>query len=178
MNISLIVAVVSVVGLIGSWFVFVFKIGVFIKEIQLTKTQTDKNASEIENIKLLLASKYKDTPLWLSVKHSPRVLTPVSQKIFKEICGDEFLRANRNVFFSYIDNKKPATALQVETYCVEACLSFSNTEIFKDIQNYVYTAPLLEIEGRKVEITLMDICYILAIPLRDMYLGEHKDLNP
>ena len=72
---------------------------------------------------------------------------------------------------------KPKTELDVENASNFACSAFTDNDIFNNIKDFVYNAPYLNIvdengENKSYDITLGDVCYILSLPLRDMYLEE------
>mgnify|MGYP007122058034 CR=1 FL=1 len=47
----------------------------------------------------------------------------------------------------------------------------ADTDSFNTLKDYVYNAPAIDMpDGEKYELGLGDVCYILSIPLRDMYL--------
>lgn len=179
---AIITAIVSLLGVIGTAITFAYYVGRFTKRVDNIEDKQKKledHSIEIEQIKLLLASKYKDAPQWLTFKHSPRVLTPLAEKVFNDIHGKEFLEKHKQDFFNFIDKKHPKTALQTEEVCVEACINLSSKDYFNYIQDYVYQSPILiTADEIKVEVSFIDICYILAIPLRDMYLEAHPELQP
>lgn len=138
--------------------------------------------TDIEQIKIILANKFPKALDIFGRKNSPRKLNEMGEKIFAEIDGRKFLEENKSLFFAEIDKNSPKTALDVETYAFLACHVLTANEIFNKIKGFVYNCPEIEVEdrnGEKVmyEITMGDICFILGIPLRDMYLEEHKDIT-
>lgn len=136
---------------------------------------------DIDKIVLILANKFPKTLDLFGMKKSPRRLNPMGEKLFNDIQGEKFLNENKNLFFEYIDKECPKTALDVETVAFLACNALSANEIFNDIKSFVYNSPEMEVEDRNgeklmYEITMGDICFILGIPLRDMYLNEHPEI--
>lgn len=136
---------------------------------------------DIEQIKIILANKFPRALDLFGRKNSPRVLNDMGQKLFAEIGGEKFLDDNRALFFEYIDKEAPKTALDVESAAYMACHALSVKEIFNSIKNFVYNCPEIDVVNRegeviKYEITMSDICFILSIPLRDLYLKEHDGI--
>lgn len=136
--------------------------------------------SDITAIKSILIQKYPNAANVFSMKSSPRKLNDIGDKVFKEINGDDFLKENEQKLFEYIDKNEPLRALDVEQHAYAALLYYTTTPMFNRMKDYVYNAPSLFIEkdGEKgrYDIALSDICYILSIPLRDMYLNNHQEI--
>lgn len=115
-------------------------------------------------------------------KKSPKVLTELGERIFAEIGGASFLEANKEALFAKLDKECPKTALDVQMMAYWACISISREDVFNKIKSYIYNCPELDMdngEGQTVkhELTLSDVCSILSLPLRDMYLGEHPEIE-
>ena len=114
----------------------------------------------------------------LSLKNSPKQLNEHGKKIFRDIDGDRVLNDNKEILFEAIDRAQPATAYDVEQAAYMALYYQTTHEMFIPIKNYLYNAPYAELEnnGQKVirELTIDDACFVLSIPLRDMYLSEHE----
>lgn len=115
-------------------------------------------------------------------KKSPKVLTELGERIFAEIEGAEFLKANKDTLFAKLDKEQPKTALDVQMMSYWACISISKEDVFNKIKNYIYNCPELDMENsegqiEKHELTLSDVCSILSLPLRDMYLEVHPEIE-
>lgn len=133
--------------------------------------------ADISGIKSVLIQKFPNAAEVFSMKKSPRVLNELGEKVFAQINGKQFLEDNKQFFFSKINERKPKTALDVENAANIACSAYTDSDIFNNIKDFVYNAPSIMIPGdngkeRSYDITLGDICFILSIPLRDMYLKE------
>ena len=145
-------------------------------------TQLGIDLKDIKNdviaIKSILVIKHKNAS---DMKNSPRVLNNNGLRLFAEIEGNNFLLANKDFFFQKMDEFRPKTALDVENAANIACTANTDNEIFNTIKNFVYNSPSIIItdkEGNEktYEVNLADICFILSIPLRDMYLKEHPEI--
>lgn len=117
----------------------------------------------------------------VSEKKSPRRLNKMGEKFYKELDGENFLEAHKDSLFEVIDSLAPKTAYDVELYSLRALQIKSDEDFFNEYKLYVYNAPTFEIEDengntKPYELTLSDICYILSLPLRDMYLETHPDI--
>lgn len=128
-------------------------------------------------IKAILTQKFPSAANIFSLKRSPRRLNDLGEQVFRQIHGREFLEENKDFFFSKIDGMRPKTELDVENAANFACSGFTDDDRFNRLKDFVYNAPSITIkgdngEGRPYDITLGDICYILSLPLRDMYLAE------
>lgn len=124
-----------------------------------------------------LGQKYPKSNFMFAMKKSPKVLNPLGEKIFNEINGKQFLDDNKDVLFEYIDNEEPKTRLDVEANAYKALTAYSNDDAFNRLKDYIYDAPAIDMEnGKKYEIGLGDICFILSLPLRNMYIEAHPEL--
>jgi len=137
--------------------------------------------SDLTAIKSFLVQKYPENSYILTIKKSPRTLNELGAKIFEQVKGVEFLNKNKDFFFSLIDRFNPKTALDVENATNYVCSAYTDNDIFNGIKLYVYKAPSLVVKNKKGEemtydLTLVDVCYVLSIPLRDMYLQEHPEI--
>lgn len=132
---------------------------------------------DIVKVKTVLIQKYPTSASVFSIKSSPRKLNELGSRLFKAIDGDDFLKKNKDTLFRLIDETSPLVALDVEQTALSACTSLVNTPVFNDVKNYVYNAPSIDLpDGRKYDVTISDVCFVLSIPLRDMYLSEHREI--
>ncbi len=147
------------------------------REKQIAATHDD-----VLSIKMFLASKYKNTETIWGVKHSPTTLNENGSTLFKNINGESFLSHNKELLIKKIDSKQPMTALDVEYGAYEILVENTNNPIFNDLKCWIYESPSITIhkdqEIRQYIVTLYDVCYVLSIPLRDMYLQLHPELLP
>lgn len=183
-------AVATVLG--GVWFILskVFKMGqtsVRIDNIEKSVTKLENmtehlpcNAhhDDITKIKTVLVEKYPKSSSVFSMKSSPRKLNPTGEKLFAAINGEQFLKDNKERLFGYISDNSPLVALDVEQLSNAACLSLVSTPAFNSMKNYVYNEPTWTLpDGKQYDITINDICFVLGLRLRDMYLSEHPKLS-
>ena len=112
-----------------------------------------------------------------STKASPRKLNAEGEKLFEDIKGREFLDTNADFLLNCIKDKTPKTPLVVETVAVEVLVENLNNDMFNDVKNWVYNSPMrkIEISGelQDYEVTINDVCFVLSLPLRDMYLDKY-----
>lgn len=146
-------------------------------DVSLLKADMSDMKADISAIKTVLIKKFPNAAEVFSMKKSPRRLNELGEKVFAQINGGKFLNDNKDFFFSKIDERKPKTALDVEEAANIACSAYTDNDMFNYIKDFVYNAPSLTIpdeEGkdRRYDLTLGDVCYILSLPLRDMYLEE------
>lgn len=150
-------------------------------DISLLKQDLKEIKTDIIAIKSLLVMKHKNAADIFSVKNSPRKLNENGERLFSDIEGDKFLLSNKAFFFSKIDELSPKTALDVENAANFVCTSNIDNEIFNGLKNFVYNSPtytLKDAEGKErlYDISMSDICFVLSLPLRDMYLSEHNEI--
>ena len=137
---------------------------------------------DVLSIKMFLAGKYKNAETIWGVKQSPTTLNENGATLYQNINGEKFLKENHDFFISKIEEKKPLTALDVETGAYEILIANTNRPIFNNLKYWVYESPSITLrednETKKYIVNLYDVCYVLSIPLRDMYLQLHPELLP
>ena len=73
---------------------------------------------------------------------------------------------------------KYKTALDVEQYSFAALVLCTNEDFFIPLKNYVYNCPDIEMEGgQMIEMSVEIVCFILSLPLRDLYLTAHPEIS-
>lgn len=144
-------------------------------KIDKVRDTIQEHTSALIEIYTVLGRKYPKRGASFVQKNSPRKLTELGLKIYKEIKGEQFLNDNKKFLFEYIDERKPLTRLDVEEYAMQSLFGLTSKPVFNYIKDYVYEAPAYKnVDGEMSELTVGDICYILSIPLRDMYLKERN----
>lgn len=108
----------------------------------------------------------------VTMKASPRKLSPIGEMIYKEIDGDTFLNENEMRLFQYIDDMKPRVALDVEMYAFSACRSLSGLPVFDRLKDYIFNRADIDGENGKISLSIAIVCEVLAIPLRDRYMAS------
>lgn len=144
-------------------------------KIDKVRDTVQEHTSALVEIYAVLGRKYPKRGESFAQKNSPRKLTELGKKIYNDINGDQFLCDNKEILFGYIDERKPLTRLDVEELAQQALFRLTNKPVFNYIKDYIYEAPAYkDIEGEMSELTVGDVCFILSIPLRDMYLKERN----
>lgn len=135
----------------------------------------------ITEIRTFLITKNPKTATLFALKHSPLKLNEAGEKLFADIKGSTFLEENKSFFVGCIDEKKPKTALDVEESALEVLYEHIDDDMFIGMKKWVYNSPSrkLMIDGAEKDyaITLNDICFVLSLPLRDIYLEQHQELQ-
>ena len=154
--------------------------GLTVKVKDLTGEVKDLTRDVI-SIKSFLSTKYKEDIDLVSLKNSPTKLSDFGNQILEEINGIEFINDNKECLISRLDEEKPRTALDVENSAFIVFVNFCNNEKFDDIKNFIYNSPEYNVKDnkgcdRKYNLSLIDVCFILSIPLRDMYLESHPEI--
>lgn len=108
----------------------------------------------------------------VTMKASPRKLSPIGEMIYKEINGETFLNENETRLFEYIDDMKPRVALDVEMYAFSACRSLSGLPVFDRLKDYIFNRADIDGENGKISLSIAIVCEVLAIPLRDRYMAS------
>ncbi len=139
-----------------------------------------KILDKLTTITTYLITKDSKASLIFSQKKSPRKLNAFGEQLFKDCGGQKFLDQNGEELLTAIAAKDPATALDVENLALEVLISRLDSGIFNELKQWVYNSPSLKIEvqGQEQEyaVTMNDICFVLSLPLRDMYLETYPDL--
>ncbi len=133
---------------------------------------------DLLKIKTILITKYPYLEKSLSMKASPRKLNPIGEKLFKEINGQSFLDEYKERLFQIIDNAHPLVPYDVQQEAMTAFVEFVNSPAFNSFKNFVYNAPEVKLEnGTMHAFDIPDVCFVLGLKLRDMYLAEHPEIN-
>lgn len=149
-----------------------------ITDIKEDMRSVKDNLTKVSSLMLL---KYKEAGKLFSIKNSPRQLNDIGKQVFSEIRGEEFLQTNKDFLFSLLDSYHPKTALDVENAAHAVCAISTDSEIFNGIKNFVYNSSSYSMKGENGEtklydLSLPDVCFILSLPLRDMYLAAHPEI--
>lgn len=148
------------------------------KKLDALSLDMEELKSDMTSVKTLLMMKYKGVESILSGKHSPRTLSEIGNKIYEDMKGKSFLEKNKEMFFKEIDKSAPQTAYDVENLCYMACISNVGSKPFNEIKNFLYNYPTISVAGGKdYEVTMDDACFVLSLPLRDMYLEAHPEIE-
>lgn len=193
-------AVVTIIT--GTWVLlqFIFKMGETKKHLEDFEVSTNKNFDKIDKrfekidnrfekiegtleehtialtqVYAFLGQKYPKRGAMFLQKASPRKLTDLGVRIYNEVDGEKFIETNKDILFEYIDKEEPKTKLDIEMQSYQALMALSNDDSFNGIKDYLYEAPAIDApDGSKYELTIGDICLILSVPLRDLYIKEHN----
>lgn len=151
------------------------------------ETQYDKLSGKIDelgtNISLImgyLSSKSGKAANLFSIKCSLRKLNEAGDNLYKDFGGELFLKSNETFLLDAIAAKAPKTALDVEVAASEVLFENLQNDIFNGLKNWVYNSPTrkIRVNGQEQDytVTMNDVCFILSIPLRDMYLKAHPEV--
>lgn len=138
--------------------------------------------NDLSTIKIYLSIKSDKAAAIFSVKSSPRKLNIMGEILFDRIKGNDFLDKHQASLFDMIDAKKPMSALDVEIFAKQVCIELVDDPIFKSLKDFVYNSPSLVITDDKgnfsnYDVTINDICFVISIPLRDIYLRQHTEIK-
>lgn len=136
---------------------------------------------DITVIRTFLMTKNPNSAAAFSKKLSPRVLNSAGESLYSDISGDKFLNAHKDFLYRCIDEKSPKTALDVEIAANEVLIENLDSDIFDDLKVWVYNSPSRKLnlngEERDYTVTMNDVCFVLSLPLRDMYLNSHPEIK-
>ena len=132
--------------------------------------------NDLTMIKTILIGIDQKASTIFSMKASPRKLNETGKKLYNAINGDAFLETNKAALIQYISDNHPMVPLDVEQLSNSACFSLVPTKSFNTLKNYVYNEPTWTLpNGKPYDITVNDLCFVLSLRLRDMYLKEHRN---
>ena len=135
----------------------------------------------ITEIRTFLMTKNPKTAAMFAIKHSPLQLNEAGEKLLEDIGGKAFLDENKDLLIACIEEKTPKTALDVEESAMEVLFAHLDDDIFNEMKKWVYNSPSrkVKIDGEEKDytVTINDVCFVLSLPLRDMYLENHPDLQ-
>lgn len=101
--------------------------------------------------------------------------------MYNDISGEKFLVEHKDFLYRGIDDKLPKTALDVEIAANEVLIENLDSDIFNDLKVWVYNSPSRKLnlngEERDYAVTMNDVCFVLSLPLRDMYLDSHPEVK-
>lgn len=141
----------------------------------------NKILEKLNTITTYLMTKDSKAAFIFSQKASPRKLNAYGNRLFEECNGQKFLDRNKEELLESISAKNPNTALDVENLAVQVLISRLDSDIFNELKQWVYNSPTwkIEIQGQPQDytVTMNDICFVLSLPLRDMYLALRPDIQ-
>lgn len=115
-----------------------------------------------------------------SKKASPRKLNPTGEELLKNCKGVDFISDNKNILFGWLDAKNPKTALDLEKASFEILVENLEEDIFNPLKNWVYNSPSMKVEvdgeTKDLAVSLRDVCFVISLPLRDIYLEQHPEI--
>ena len=144
--------------------------------------EIEKSKIDISEIQIFLKTKYPSSERIIGRKQSPMGLNEHGEKLLNDIAGMEYLNSRKDDFIMRIGSKSPTAALDVEQYAYMVMMEQTNDISFKPIKDVIYLHQPVDIidengNNKKYTYTLQDACFALSIPLRDMYLELHPELN-
>ena len=181
--------ILAIVATVATWFLTRFYYNELkplkkqVKELPCAahEGQFQKIMDKLESISLAVVSIKPSTLNSLTVKRSPRQLNDYGKALFDDCNGAKFLRDNKEFLLTEIEKRNPKTALDVEDLAGEILLLNLNSDIFNELKNWVYNSPMRKLknqEGEEIDhiVSMGDICIVLGLPLRDMYLEAHPEI--
>ena len=136
---------------------------------------------EMLEVRTFIKTKFPTSQTVLSEKKSPAQLNEFGRKLFADMGGSDFLSKNGIYLLQKMEEKNPKTAFDVESTAHEVLILATNEEMFNKIKNKMYNYPYMDILKRdgemvKYEVSLADVCFVLSLSLRDMYLKAHPEV--
>lgn len=149
---------------------------------KVREEQYNRILDRLEAVSLALVAIKPSTLNALTVKQSPRQLSPYGKSLFDDCGASQFLEDNKAFLLAEIEKKHPKTALDVEVLANEVLVINLGMDIFNELKNWVYNSPTRKLktpEGEEVDhiVSMGDVCIVLSLPLRDMYLESHPELK-
>ncbi len=137
---------------------------------------------KLTKIITILTMKYPSSASAFSIKRSPRQLNEKGKELFNACGGRDLLENNSEMLLEMILRSNPKTALDVESQAYEVLAVNQDKDMFNGVKQWIYNSPNWEIDTpqgkEQYSITLADVCFVVSIPLRDMYLSKHPEILP
>ena len=144
------------------------------------KTFSEIMESLVE-IRAFLMARNPKTATMFALKHSPLQLNEAGEKLLEDIGGKDFLEENKDFLIAGIEEKTPKTALDAEESALEVLFAHLDDDMFNGMKKWVYNSPsrkmMIDDKEQDYTVTMNDVCFVLSLPLRDMYLELHPDLQ-
>lgn len=141
----------------------------------------DRLTKNYDELRMLFMAVNTNIISLYSNKNRPRVLNMEGMWLFDAISGRDLLEENKDYLIGEIEKDNPKTALDVEFSALHVMYANLDKDFFNNVKIWVYDCPTKKyiIEGRERDynIDMGDICFVLSIPLRDMYLERHPELK-
>lgn len=159
------------------------------KDVDIILTDNSNINKNIENINtnittikacILMVAKDKTAVKVLLQTNSPYSLSPFGEEILKTSGAKKAVDDNLSLLISDIEKEKPLTALDVENKSSEILLKNSNTDIFKEIKDFIFNNPKyksIDLNLAEIDLDLSIFITIMGIYLRDKYLSAHPEIT-
>ncbi len=149
-------------------------------DLKFSGLPCEVHSEKISEVDKSVAYVKGQTEFILSAKQSPRALNQYGLELFRDIDGNKFLEQNKHRLFAFIDAESPKTAYDVEEDAKRAVFSLRDDDSFNEIKVWLYNSPAkkIKIGGKETDycFALEDACFVISLPLRDMYLEEHPEI--
>lgn len=141
-------------------------------------TKTQEHNDRLIQIETAILFGTKSFDVSFGQRHSPRTLNDLGRKIYNMMDGDKFLEDNKETLFALIESSHPKAALDVEMAAKLAIVKSTSEDYFIPIKDFIYNCELIDAGQGKdpIDMDIKIACYVLAFPLRDLYLKEHPNL--
>ena len=104
--------------------------------------------------------------------NSPRVVSPLGERLLSESGANAILESVKGEFVLELEAKTIASLLELEKESLNVMLAHRNDMRFKQLQDFAYQHPTFN----STPLTYTDILFVVALKLRDFYRGRHLEL--
>lgn len=129
--------------------------------------------SMVRNIERILLKSDSTLMDQLSLTRSPRQLSDSGLKLFSESGCKKLLLENGEYYLKKLEDRKPLTALDVETESHSVLLLLSDEKLFYPIKDFLYKNP----KFNGIDIDLNALCFVMGLELRNEYLKKHPEIS-
>ncbi len=137
-------------------------------------------SDDLLQIKTYIMTRNPKAASTFSMKASPRKLNPAGESLYNDFGGEKFINTNKDFLLECIAQKRPKTALDVEIAANEILFENLQNDMFNELKSWVYNSPTrkLHINGEEKDyaVTINDVCFVISLPLRDLYLSNHPEI--
>lgn len=147
-------------------------IGGFDRTAEKIFDRIEKSLNKIDRLEKAFVAKNPEMFDSFAVSNSPLQLNQLSKDLMADSGADKILEDQKGYLVSQIEKIDPSTAYDVEESAYRVLLLSSSESWFNPIKTFIFNNPVY----KERNINLDVFCFIMSLPLRDHYLGKHREI--
>jgi hypothetical protein len=138
----------------------------------------DSISKAVNGMVVYLSIKDKDMNADLFTIQSPRQLSVIGKDLLQLTGGKKYIDDHQDLLLSMIEQRTPASALDVENQAPIVVLNVADSPDFKPIKDYIFNNPEYKRgpEGLALRLNIGLVANVMGIYLRDLYLRKHPEV--